>query len=252
MNYKQWRIRSLVVLTVVLLLLTGMKLSYGWICVPAIIFLFIIIRGVIQIQRNFFINSINHLPEPFIDNKPAVCLTFDDGIHPELTNIVLDILRTQEVKAMFFIIGRQISGNEHILRRIDDEGHLIGNHSDSHAFWFDLWSAESMLKDMLSMNRRVAHVLGKSYAPVYFRPPYGVTNPNVAKAIRQSKMKSVGWDLRSMDTVARSKEEVLETLKKKTRAGCIVLLHDRCRHTVDTLTDYIVFCKSQGYTFTTL
>jgi len=153
---------------------------------------------------------------------------------------------------MFFIIGKNINQHAAILKRIADDGHTIGNHSFTHGIWFDMKSTAGMVAELNQMNEAVVDILGKEYTPVYFRPPYGVTNPNLANAIKRTGMTSVGWNLRSMDTVAKSKMQLLDKLKKMTGKGSIVLLHDRCAITVDTLTDYIVFCKQQGFTFTTL
>ncbi|QLH44985.1 MAG: polysaccharide deacetylase family protein [Bacteroidota bacterium] len=86
----------------------------------------------------------------------------------------------------------------------------------------------------------------------FFRPPYGVTNPNLAKAIRKSGLQSVGWNVRSLDTTAKNKEELLHRLTRLTRPGSIVLLHDRCSVTAEALTEYIDYCVAEGYTFVTL
>lgn len=213
-----------------------------------------LIFGAIYIGQNFFIQSVNSLADI---NKgrlgeKVLCLTFDDGIHPELTPRTLDILNAHDIKAIFFIIGKNITGNEEILKRIHKEGHIIGNHSDTHSFWFDMKSSAEMLNELNHMNQKVIAVIGEIGRPAFMRPPYGVTNSNLARAIRKSGMKSIGWSLRSMDTIAKTKDELLQNLKRKTKPGDIILLHDRCEITVGTLTDYIAFCKDQGYTFTTL
>jgi hypothetical protein len=232
------------------------KMNDSWWFLLLFIFIFTIpaVLGAIYIGHNFFIRSINSLRD--IDavsgSESDIVLTFDDGIHPEWTPKVLDILKAHHVNAMFFVIGKNIKGNEDILKRLVEEGHTLGNHSFTHDRWFDLKSTRKMLSDLKQMNETAQQVLTNKWVPVYFRPPYGVTNPNLAKAIRQSGMISVGWNVRSMDTIAKSKEQLLEKLRKMTRPGAIVLLHDRCPVTVDTLTDYIVYCKQQGFTFTTL
>ncbi|MBK7763741.1 MAG: polysaccharide deacetylase family protein [Bacteroidetes bacterium] len=219
------------------------------ISISTLYFLFLLIDGAIHIQRNFFFFSHNQLPD---DTEKKLVLSFDDGIHPLLTPRILDILHAHQIKALFFIIGKNIEGNENILQRMFNEGHTIGNHSDEHSFWFDVQSSKGMLAEIVSMNKKVSVVLGDPFKPKYFRPPYGVSNPALAKAIHKSGMISIGWNLRSMDTTMHSKEQLLQKLKSETKPGCIVLLHDRCEITAEALTDYIVFCKAQGYTFTTI
>ena len=108
------------------------------------------------------------------------------------------------------------------------------------------------MKEIEAMNQRVTKILGEAYHPRLFRPPYGVTTPGLACAIRKTGMQSVGWSLRSLDTTAKKESQLLKTLKAGTRPGAIVLLHDRCLITVNILTQYIEFVRSEGYTFTTL
>jgi len=231
-----------------------LDVSWWWLFLFCLISSVPLVLGAIYIQQNFFIESINSLHDSTLPHKKDtdIVLTFDDGIHPIHTPKVLDILQAHGVKAMFFIIGKNINQHAAILKRIADDGHTIGNHSFTHGIWFDMKSTAGMVAELNQMNEAVVDILGKEYTPVYFRPPYGVTNPNLANAIKRTGMTSVGWNLRSMDTVAKSKMQLLDKLKKMTGKGSIVLLHDRCAITVDTLTDYIVFCKQQGFTFTTL
>lgn len=254
MNFRQTNY-LLIALSFVGLVFIYLNLLPWW-CLMILLLLYLIrlVFGAIYIGQNFFVKSINSLKDVtgFIKNEKKLVLSFDDGIHPELTPKTMDILKNHQIKAVFFLIGKHLPGNEHILHRMVDEGHTIANHSDTHTFWFDMKSSADMLNDIQQMNDRVISIVGEQHKPTLFRPPYGVTNPNLASAIRNSGMISMGWSLRSMDTVAKSSIELLSVLKRKTRPGDIVLLHDRCPVTVDTLTDYIVFCKQQGYTFTTL
>ena len=230
-----------------LLAIYFLDLGKGYLLIPIVFFISDLVLGAIYIQRNFYIKSINSLTPK---KQWQLCLTFDDGIHAERTPMVLDILKEKQVKAVFFLIGKNIEGNEHIVKRMKDEGHQIGNHSYEHSAWFDLKSSQAMLEEIMKTNTILESIIGEKVT--LFRPPYGVTNPNLAKAIRKSKLHSIGWSLRSMDTVAKSKEQLLDKLTKKTKPQDIILLHDRCQVTVDALTDYIDDCQRQGYTFVPL
>lgn len=222
---------------------------YFSLSISTIYFLYQLIAGAINIQRNFYFYSQNELP---INSEKNICLSFDDGIHPINTVKVLDILKEHQIRAMFFIIGKNIAGNETILQRMIQEGHTIGNHSYHHSFWFDMKSSKTMRKEIELTNDKLVTLLGNLYKSKYFRPPYGVCNPALAKAILKSGMVSIGWNVRSMDTIMKSKDQLLQKLKLETKPGAIVLLHDRCEITIEALTDYIAFCKAQGYTFTTI
>lgn len=213
--------------------------------------MFKLVDGAIHIQRNFFLGSINSLSDIGIPaSEKKITLSFDDGIHPTHTEKVLNILSTAEVKAMFFLIGKHIPTQELLVQRMHNEGHVIGNHSYSHHFWFDLKSAGNMADEIQQTNQQIKDCTG--YMPKYFRPPYGVTNPMLSKAVRITGMQSVGWTIRSKDTVASSSEALLAKLKAETKPNAILLLHDRCDITVSILTDYIEYAKAQGYTFVTL
>lgn len=224
-----------------------------WFFVWLLLF-FIILRlvlGAIDIQQNFYLPSINSLADVGIDaSEKKICLTFDDGIHETRTPRVLDILRDKEVQAMFFLIGKNCENQKDILFRLQQEGHRLGNHSYAHDFWFDMKSSQAMYDDIQHTQQLMQDTI--QFAPKFFRPPYGVTNPNLAKTVKRTGLTSVGWNLRSLDTVAKSSSQLLEKLKKDTKPNAIVLLHDRCEYTVEVLTEYIDYCLAQGYTFVLL
>ena len=100
------------------------------------------------------------------------------------------------------------------------------------------------------MDNKVKNIIGHS--PKLFRPPYGVTNPNVKKAIINGQYISVGWNIRSMDTVAKEEGKLMEKLKKSIRPGSIVLFHDTCKITLNILPEFIRYVKAEGYEITRL
>ncbi len=132
-------------------------------------------------------------------DRKVVYLTFDDGPHPPETERVLDVLREHGARATFFLIGSKVSGNEAVLRRMLEEGHALGLHTYSHAGTFPLLSFDKMLADVNEGKRSVESVAGKKIS--LFRPPFGVTNPTIAKVVRILGLHTVGWDVRSFDTL---------------------------------------------------
>lgn len=159
----------------------------------------------------------------------SVALTFDDGPDKLKTPLILATLDKYKVKATFFCIGRNISGNEHILKKIHDSGHLIGNHSLSHSRWFDLFSASRIEAEVLASNKLIRQVTGQY--PLFFRPPFGVVNPMVSKALKKTTLQAVCWNIRSFDTLNRNPEKVNHSILRQLRPGSIILLHD---HTLFT------------------
>lgn len=203
-----------------------------------IIFLTLLSIGTFFIRWNFYHKSVHH-----IANSSAVFLTFDDGPHPEFTPKILSILRQHGCKAIFFIIGKNIKGNEHLLQRMVTDGHTIGIHTWSHSYWFDLFTTAKMKQEIVATQLEINRVTG--LLPLLFRPPYGVTNPMLARAMKQTKVISMGWSIRSLDTVIHSPEKIIARISKKLRPQRIVLLHDTQPHTVEVLNDLLKLCAAK-------
>jgi peptidoglycan/xylan/chitin deacetylase (PgdA/CDA1 family) len=142
-----------------------------------IVYASVLFYGCYFINSNFFIPVVCSAKT----NEKIIAISFDDGPDAENTVRILQMLKDNEIEAAFFCIGSRIAGNESLLKRAYNEGHLIGNHSFSHHFWFDMFSSKKMLADMRMMDVAMNSVIGKT--PKLFRPPYGVTNPNLKKAI---------------------------------------------------------------------
>ncbi len=255
MKFRIVSIAFLIAVAAWLFLMQHYKLPLWGLIALTIVYIHSLVLGAIYIQWNFFIKSVNSVSEfpqyqNMNGNEKRICLTFDDGIHSTNTAATLDILRKKNIKAHFFVIGKNIKGNEEIIKTMQQDGHSIGNHSYHHAWNFDLLSTSEMQKEIEDTNKEIEAITGVT--PTLFRPPYGVTNPNLARAITNTRLMSMGWNLRSMDTVAQSKEALLNKLIKNTAVNSVILLHDRCDITVSVLTQYIDYCLAEGYTFVTL
>lgn len=178
-------------------------------------------------------------------NEKEIALTFDDGPAVNYTLPVLEELKRTNTKAAFFCIGNRIESQREIAMKIHEEGHMIGNHSWSHHFLFDLFSAKKMSHELRQMDMITASIIGKR--PKFFRPPYGVTNPNLAKAIKEGNYFPVGWNIRSLDTVIKDEQKLLNKMKKLLRPGAIILFHDTSKTTLNILPEFIRFVLDEGY-----
>jgi peptidoglycan/xylan/chitin deacetylase (PgdA/CDA1 family) len=176
--------------------------------------------------------------------EKKIAITFDDGPHAEITPKVLELLEQYTVKATFFCIGNQIESNTELLNLIDQKGHLIGNHTYSHHRWFDLFSSQKMKSDIEKTNGVIFDIINKKTK--LFRPPYGVTNPSLKKAIKDFNFHTIGWSIRSYDTI-KSTEETLKRIKKRLSTGDIILFHDNREHIVDILKLFLEYCKNENY-----
>lgn len=228
-----------------LALLIGVQVKYG---LPFYIYLLLFVAwslivfwGCINVNSNFFIQIVCKAKT----DKKEIAISFDDGPAKKYTPEILQILNSEGIKATFFCIGNCIVGNENILKQIKEAGHIIGNHSYSHNFWFDLYSAEKMQTDLEQMDEAMEAVTGLK--PKLFRPPYGVTNPNVKKAIINGGYTPVGWSIRSMDTVIKDEDKLLNKINAGIKPGAVFLFHDTSKTTVEVLPKFIQEVKKRGY-----
>ena len=172
---------------------------------------------------------------------PDVLLTFDDGPHPDHTPLLLDILHRHQVKAMFFLIGLEAQKFPDIVKRIDDEGHIIGNHTWSHHIRTTFMPASAYFHELSLCTNLLESII---QTPIkYYRPPFGVLNPSIAKAVQRSNLAVVGWSLRSFDTLATNPNRLLRRLKRKVKSGDIILLQEKMDVTMEIIEEYILHLK---------
>jgi peptidoglycan/xylan/chitin deacetylase (PgdA/CDA1 family) len=209
--------------------------------VPSIILLVILGIGSSNIASGFHLNAICKADT----KEKKIAITFDDGPFPAVTPQVLDILKKHQTPATFFCIGNRIDGNEKILQRIDREGHLIGNHTFSHAYLFDFYLPSTVTNELLKTNQIISRIINKT--PKFFRPPYGVTNPAIAKAIKRTKFDVIGWNQRSLDTVIDDEEKILSRITTDLKGGDIVLFHDIHPRIINVLEKFLQFASENGF-----
>ena len=242
MKYRLLNIVSIMIL-VILLSVNDFVATVPWwyFIVLVLAYLLIVFYGCVRISSDFF------MPVACKANtkEHVVALSFDDGPHPTYSQRVLDTLKEYDVPATFFCIGKNIRGNQAILKRIKDEGHIAGNHSYTHHFWFDMFGSRKMFVDMRQMDTAVMTIIGVK--PALFRPPYGVMNPNLKKAIKRGGYTPVGWSIRSLDTVIKDKQKLLSRIMKQIKPGDIILLHDSVEITADILPELIEQIKNKGF-----
>ncbi|MCR5004169.1 MAG: polysaccharide deacetylase family protein [Bacteroidales bacterium] len=174
-------------------------------------------------------------------------LTFDDGPHPVYTPAVLNALKKKNAKATFFLIGKNIAGNEDLVRRIKEDGHVIGCHSFTHENTFPLYFRHKMMNDFIKCAQTIEDVTGER--PKLFRPPFGVTNPNIASCAKRLNFKVVGWSIRTFDTVTDEDDVVLDRIKSQLEPGCIILLHDRFLRSGQLVDKVLSLLDLEGYRY---
>lgn len=157
-------------------------------------------------------------------SRAEVALTFDDGPDPDATSALLDLLKQRGVKATFFVVGERARAHPDIVRRCHAEGHLLGNHSDRHSNWINVFPHPVLRRDLRACQDTVREITGE--APRYYRPPVGLVNPIQLSVSKALGLTPVGWGVRSFDTTPRAPERVATRVLRRVEAGSIVLLHD--------------------------
>jgi len=213
----------------------------GWLyLILVIVYCGIVAYGCSVLSAQFF------LPVRFKgkESSNSVALTFDDGPIAGKTEEILKILESYGVKASFFCIGNRVAGNPELTKQIHNAGHLIGNHSYWHKNTFDFQSATSVGKELFDTNRAIEETIGVK--PAFFRPPYGVTNPMIAQAVKKGGFKAIGWSIRSFDTMIKDGSVLLNRITKSLKAGDVILLHDYCDSTMEILPALLDHIKNLG------
>lgn len=153
----------------------------------------------------------------------AVALTFDDGPDPDVIFLLLDLLKRYEAPATFFVVGKKAECNPELIREILLRGHAIGNHSYRHDPLLMLRSRARLAEEIARTQRLLANF---GIRPLVFRPPVGITNPRLPKALRELGLYCVTFSCRACDFGNRRITGLAEGILKKIHPGAILLLHD--------------------------
>lgn len=190
------------------------------------------------------------------NNEKLIALTFDDGPDKDFTPQVLDILKNNDVKATFFVVGENVGWNPEILKREYEEGHEIGNHTFTHIN-VSKKGYEDIYKEINDTQQAVKKVIGKE--PTLFRPPYRALSKNMCSIVKQKDMNVVLWsNLDPRDWSNPGVNYIVDTITSKVDNGTIILLHDynnlrnKRSQTIQALEIIIPKLKAMGYNFVTV
>ncbi|MFS0837316.1 polysaccharide deacetylase family protein [Paenibacillus sp. 1P03SA] len=212
-------------------------------------------------QRKLSLAEIHHkYPTVFrmrgTSQGKKIALTFDDGPDLKYTPQVLDILKKNQVKATFFVIGSRARAHPEMIGRMVREGHVVGNHSYSHPFMPKLTASEFSSQIMRTQDI-IKQLAG--YTPRLVRPPYGAINEEQVRWMSDHRLLVINWDVDSLDWKGLSGKQVYHNIVDNARAGSIILQHSaggNDKHdlsgTVSALPDLIRSLKSSGYKLVTV
>lgn len=181
-----------------------------------------------------------------IGEEKRIAITFDDGPHRLYTPKLLDGLKERGIHATFFLVGENIGNNDALVKRMAEEGHLIGNHTFSHVQLTKM-KKEDACREVQQTNERICAVTG---APVlYIRPPYGSWNDELQAEI---PMTVTLWNLDSEDWKSQNTGKIVELVESEAEEGSIILLHDIFDTSVEAALRIVDDLTAQGYTFVTV
>lgn len=191
--------------------------------------------------------------------EPLIALTFDDGPDPHVTPQILDVLRSHQAHATFFVLGERAAQYPELVKRMHDEGHSVGTHTQHHLIKFHFGSPAFVQKEIEDAVAVVAGILPES--PTLFRPPQGLRTPLFGSGWKRTRgLTCVTWSVRGLDSFQTTEKAIVERVSKGLERGAIVTLHDgtglgggRDRQpTVAALGTLLDVCKARGLRCVTL
>ena len=177
---------------------------------------------------------------------PKVALTFDDGPHAFYTEMLLDGLKERGICATFFLIGKNIEGNEEIVQRMQKEGHLIGNHTYHHVNLKELSQKEAK-QEIQKAGNKIYESTGICTA--FVRPPFGEWKKNLDLDMT---MIPVSWNIDSLDWTTENTEKIIKRVVKDVEEDDIILMHDVYKTSVEAALQIVDILKERGYEFVTV
>lgn len=177
---------------------------------------------------------------------PEVALTFDDGPSPKYTPLLLDGLKERNVRATFFLLGKNVKENQELVQRMQAEGHLLGNHTYNHV-QLNKIPETTARQEILKTNNEIYEATGKY--PEYMRPPYGAWKKNMELCV---EMLPVFWDIDTLDWKSQNVDAILKAAGEEPEDGSIILMHDEYQTSVEAALLIIDRLKEKGYEFVTV
>jgi peptidoglycan/xylan/chitin deacetylase (PgdA/CDA1 family) len=199
------------------------------------------------ILRKYFIWR---LPKSYPKN--SIAITFDDSPNSAYTEAILDLLKSKGVKATFFVVGKNVEKFPHILKKIADEGHVIGNHSYLHKDITGL-SSQELSEDLKMTNELIYNIIGKKNL-LLFRPPFGKLS--ISSIVRLWKWQQciILWTRTAGDHMVKiNLEEILNSINLDSISSReILLFHDFNPNSIIALEMVIDGLRGKGFNFVTL
>ena len=187
-------------------------------------------------------------------SQKVLYLTFDAGYENGSTEKILDILKEQQVSAAFFLVGNYIEKNADLVRRMEADGHIVGNHTMHHKDMSKLTDEAAFAKELQDLEALYQETVGKPM-PKYYRPPQGIYSQDNLRLAQKLGYRTVFWSLAYVDWNNDSqptREQAFKKLLPRTHPGAVILLHSTSKTNAEILGELIEKWKAEGYRFGTL
>lgn len=183
--------------------------------------------------------------------EKVLYLTFDAGYENGCTAKILDVLKDQQVPGAFFLVGNYIEKNADLVRRMVEEGHLVGNHTMHHYDMSKLSDKAAFSKELQDLEKLYKETTGQEMSQ-YYRPPQGIYSEENLRMAKELGYRTVFWSLAYVDWNNDSqptKEQAFTKLLPRTHNGAVVLLHSTSKTNAEILEELITKWKAEGYRF---
>lgn len=187
-------------------------------------------------------------------SQPVIYLTFDSGYENGSTEKILDTLKKHNVPAAFFLVGNYIEKNPDLVRRMVDEGHIVGNHTMHHYDMSKLADKKAFTKELQDLETLFQQTTGKAL-PKFYRPPQGLYSQENLQMAKELGYQTVFWSLAYVDWNNDSqptREEAFSKLLPRIHNGAVVLLHSTSATNAEILDELLTKWEAMGYQFASI
>lgn len=187
-------------------------------------------------------------------SQKVIYLTFDAGYECGSTAKILDVLKQHQAPAAFFLVGNYIEKNADLVRRMAEEGHIVGNHTMHHYDMSKLSDKDAFAKELTELEKLYKEVTGKDMEK-YYRPPQGIYSEKNLKMAQELGYKTVFWSLAYVDWLQDdqpTRELALKKLLPRMHPGAVLLLHSTSQTNAEILDELLTTWESQGYRFASI
>lgn len=187
-------------------------------------------------------------------DEPVIYLTFDAGYESGQTGKILDVLKAHGAPAAFFVVGNYLETEPALVRRMAQEGHIVGNHTYHHYDMSQISDRAAFEKELRDVETAYEAITGEAM-PRYYRPPQGVYSEDNLKLAQELGYRTVFWSLAYVDWLQDKQptaEEAFSKLIPRIHNGAVVLLHSTSQTNADILDELLTRWEDLGYTFGSL